>query len=318
MVKSIWKEGIVLICVWGVFLAACGTTAAASGNLQPCICTTPGANVYRNGTLVQVRELYSRSFSDPIGAKNEAFSLLIDQVQRWSSSVDIPVDNGNIIRITLTYLSPELTQLIILNQQLYKNIIQINEFEQMLQSKMNEIANREELIFLMTITYSVYDAPAAPEFSKVSINIPIGELALVNSRNAYIRAYDVDPTLRQEITISHGPSSGYIAFPIGVGSAENCTQIIEDRWNTIINVSIGRVVVNGTDYVHPLAWSVKYHPLVDMDNEIISPSIQFVAPQSIPVDYQPPPPERGIPIELEDPTYWELMSIHVWGYVTNR
>lgn len=308
-----------MVCVLGISLTACGPTpaAAASGNLQPCTSSTPGANRYRNVMLEQVREVYSRRFTNPDAVKNEAFSLLVDQVQRWTSTVDIPVDNGNIIRITLTYISPELTQLIILNHQLYKNSLSDADFEQMLQTRMNEVAVREELLFLMTITYSKYDPPTAPEINMVRLHIPMGELALVNSRNTRIPAYNIDPPLRQEIITSRGPSAGYIAFPVGVGSAENCAQSIELRWNTVINVHIGRVTINGTDYAHPLAWSVKYHPLVDMDNGRISPRFSYPAPPSIPINHEPPKPEKGISAELANAGYWQEMGLHVWGYVTD-
>lgn len=308
-----YKAGFVLICIWGMFLAACGPVpaAAAAGN-SPC---TPGTNVYRGDILAQVTVLGS---VDQTSARNEALRLLVDQVKRWSASVDIPVDNGNIIRITLTYLSPELMQIIILNHWLYRNSTSGVDFGQVLRTKMNEVANREEHIFLMVVTYSAYDPPNTPDTYGVTLNIPIGELALVNSRNVHIRALDVDPPLRQEIIISRGHLSGYIAFPMGVGSNENCTQVLEYLQNTIINVSIGRVVIDGTDYAHQLAWSVKYHPLLDMDNGMISPLVRYPPPQNdVPINYPPPVPVRGVPAEQADTVYWEDMALHVWGYVTD-
>ena len=319
--KSIrpWKVELVLICVWGVFLSACGTTSSpASGSSQPCIPSTPGANPYKSEILPQVSEVYSRSFANLSGVRNEAFTLLVDQVLRWSATVDIPVDNGNNIRITITYISPELMQLIILNHQLNKNTLPaIDAFEQILQNRMYEVAGREELIFLMTITYSNYGSPTIPEINRVTLKIPMGELALVNSRNRRIPAYNIDPHLRQEIVASQGPISGYLAFPIGVGSPENCALALEDKWNTIINVNIPRVTINGTDYAHPLAWSITYHSLVDMENGRITPNVPDATLQSgVPIDYQPPPPRRGVPVESEVPSYWELMALHVWGYVT--
>jgi hypothetical protein len=311
--------GIVLLCILGVFLAACGpTSAAASGSSQPCTPTTPGANVYRGEILTQVRELSLINSADPISARNEALRLLVDRVKRWSASVDIPVDNGNIIRITLTYLSPELMQIIILNHRLYRNTTPGIDIEQTIRTKMNEVANREEHIFLMTVTYSAYDPPSTPEINRVTLNIPIEELTLVNSRNAHIHALDVDPPLRQDIIASREPLSGYIAFPIGVGSTENCMQVLEYLRNTIINVSVGRVIINGTDYAHQLAWSVKYHPLVDMDNGLITPRVPNPPFQSdVPINHPPPNPVTGNLSEQVEAVYWQEMTLHVWGYVTD-
>lgn len=314
-----WKVGVVLLCVFGMFLAACGPmSVAAAGNSSPCTPATPEANVYRGEILTQVRELNLINSADQTRARNEALRLLVDQVKRWSASVDIPVDNGNIIRITLTYLSPELMQIIILNHRLYRNTTPGIDIEQTIRIKMNEVANREEHIFFMIVTYSTYDPPSTPEINRVTLNIPIGELVLVNSRNVHVQALDVDPPLRQDIIASREPLSGYIAFPIGVGSTENCMQVLEYLRNTIINVSIGRVIINGTDYAHPLAWSVKYHPLVDMDNGLITPHVPNPPTQSdVPINYPPPAPERGVPVDQEDAAYWQELALHVWGYVTD-
>lgn len=307
----------------GIFLAACEPMpAAASGILQPCTSTTPEANPYRAMIHPQVKSLYPQWVQNqsnstiPQTLKNQAFTLLVDQVRRWSSFVDIPVDNANIIRITLTYISPELTQIMILNHQLYKNPLSEIDFENTLRTKMIEVAEREELIFLMTITYSQPANQIAIQNS-ITLNIPINELTLTNAENMHINANHVDPPLRQEIVISRGPSTGYIAFPIGVETFGNCTQVLESRWNTVINISMSGITVNGNEYAPQLSWSFKYHPLIEMDGGIISPSVNYASPAGIPIDYQPPPPVRVTSTGQPDSSYWEQMALYIWGYVTD-
>jgi len=57
-------------------------------------------------------------------AQYHALSLLKEQVRRWSSFQDIPIDNGTqIIRITITYLDPGLLQVIILNELLLRHFL---------------------------------------------------------------------------------------------------------------------------------------------------------------------------------------------------
>lgn len=312
-----WKVGAVLLCVFGMFSAACAPTTASASGSSPCTSSAPGANVYRSEILPQIRELYLLNSVDLINVKNRSFTFLVDQSKRWSSSVDIQVDNGNVIRMTLTYISPELMQFIILNDQLYRNSLSETDFEQLLQTRMYEVSEREEFVFLMTVTYSNYGSLTAPEINRVTLNIPMGELALVNSRNRRTSAFHIDPPLRQEIITSLGPTAGYIAFPIGVGSPENCVQVLERNSNTVINVNIARVTINGTDYAHPLAWSIYYHPLVEMENGRITPSVPDATPPSgIPIDHQPPPPRRGVTVDSEEPSYWERMALHIWGFVT--
>ncbi|MFL7869399.1 MAG: hypothetical protein AB8I58_11245 [Anaerolineales bacterium] len=322
----ICKVGLALVGILGIFLAACGPTPAfASGNLQPCTPTTPEANVYRVQTHPQVTSIYSRwvqnqSNSDPVvlqSLKNEAFTLLVDRVKHWTSSVDIPVDNTNVIRISLTYISPELTQFIILNHQLYNNVLSEPDFENMLRTRMNVVAEREELIFLMTITYSQYNNQIATENNRITLNIPMDGLALTNAENLHIAAYHIDPPLRQEIVVSHGPSTGYVAFPIGVGTSENCTHVMDRSHNTVLNVSVSGIKVNGNDYASQLSWSAKYHPLIEMNNGIITPAFSSTAPIGIPINQQPLIPALTIPVEQVDSGYWAQMALHVWGHVTN-
>jgi hypothetical protein len=326
MVKSVpmWKVGVVLASILGVFLTACGpTTALASGNSQPCISTTPEANEYRAQMQAQVKSIYSRRVqnqgnSDPAilqSLKNEAFTLLVDRVKRWTSSADIPIDNANVIRITLTYISPELAQIIILNHQLYSNVLSELDFENMLRARMNVVADREELIFLMTITYSQYNNQLATENNRITFTISMDELALANAENLRVTAHHIDPHLRQEIVVSHGPSAGYVAFPIGIGTLENCIQVMDRRHNTMLNVSTGGIKVNGNDYASQLSWPIDYHPLIEMDDGLILPPVNYIAPTSIPINHQPPAPVITVPVERVDLSYWEQMAIHVWGYV---
>lgn len=327
MVKfsSMWKVGVALVSILGAFLVACEPiTASPFSNSQPCISTTPEANGYRANMLTQVKSLYSRwiqNQSNPTiiqDLKNEAFTLLVNQVKRWTSSIDIPIDNTNVIRITLTYISPDLAQIIILNHQLYNNVLSETDFENMLRTRMNVVADREELIFLMTITYSQYNNQIATENNRITLTIPMEELALTNAENLHVAAHHIDPPLRQEIVISHGPSAGYIAFPIGVGTSENCVQVMDRRHNTTLNVSTGGVRINGNEYTPQLSWSVKYHPLVEMDDGIITPVSSYTAPTGIPVNHQPPtPPVIAGLVEQVVPGYWEQMALHVWGQVTD-
>ena len=247
---SMCRAGVVLVSILGLFSAACGPTpVAALSNPQLCALATPGTNVYRTEMLPQVRNIYSQwvqnqgSFN-PLthpNIRDQAFSLLVDQVERWTSTVDIPVDNINVIRITLTYISPELAQVIILNHQLYKTFLSEIDFENTLITRMFEIANREELIFLMTITYSRYDNQVATEINRVVMTVPIDGFVLTNSENMQVIVHSVDPHLRQEIVVSHGPSAGYVTFPIGVGALENCFQVIDRHRNTEINVILIKV-----------------------------------------------------------------------------
>lgn len=272
-----------------------------------------------------VREIYAQwvrtqgasdlSILQPI--RNQAFALLVDEVKRWTSAIDVPNDNTNVIRITMTYISPELAHVIILNHQLYKNFLPETQFEQSLIERMTEIANREELIFLMTITYSQYNSEVPTEFNRIMLTMPMDSVLLINSENLQVNVHSVDPHLRQEIIISKGPSAGYVTFPMGLGTAENCREVINRRMNTEINVSTRGITINGTGYAPQLIWFVKNHPLVEMDEPLIPSISSYVAPAAIPIHHPPPIPVRSMPADHVDDVYWQQMALHVWGYMTD-
>lgn len=328
MVKSTckWKKNAVLVLLFASLIVACVPSDSAGSNSNPPACTpaptTPAPNGYRSDINPQVDSLYSRLFPNQInydpntlqGIKNEAFTLLVERVKRWSSSNDIPVGDQDVIRITLTYISPELAQIIILNHQLQQLIVAKDEFQLKLMDKMKTIAVREELLFLTTIVYS-QNSQIETEENMVILNIPVNEMALINAGDRHIFPNHFDPPLEHEIVISRGPFSGYIAFPIWVMDREVCLHVMEKRWNTMLTVNADGFRVKGDEYGHPLTWFIKYHPLIEMDDSIVSFPNIFTAPTDVKVDHQPPSPERNVPASEAVYEYWRKMAIHIWAYV---
>jgi hypothetical protein len=327
MVKftSILKVGISIICFLGIFLTSCDATDVAPTSNSPACTPSPDANKYRTNMQIEIDLLYSRLFPDQInhdpntleGVKTDAFRLLRDQVKRWSSSNDIPVDN-QITRITLTYISPELLQTIILNNQLYQQILPKTEFQGRLKNVMDKVAEREELIFLITIANSQYNQNETEE-TMVVLNFPIKDMALINAGDKHISAKHFDPPLEHEIIISRGPLSGYIAFPIGIEEGGSCLHIMDPRWNTMLTINVDGIKVKGNNYSHPLTWFVKYQPLVNLEGSgVPSPPLSTPHPDNIYlIDHRPPQPSKNVSTSQETDAYWEKMAIHVWAFVVD-
>jgi len=56
-------------------------------------------------------------------ARFDAFVQLVDIVKKWTTSIDIPISTGplanqHFVRVTLTFISPELIEIVLLNQYL--------------------------------------------------------------------------------------------------------------------------------------------------------------------------------------------------------
>lgn len=249
--------------------------------------------------------------------QTQVFFLLINGVKRWSSYNDIAVDDQHVVRITLTYLSPELLHLIILNNQLaFHPGASMEQFQKNLSGEMEPIADRNELIFLITITSSISEQSLLEE-KMTTLAIPVNKIMLINAANQQIPISHSDPPLNQEIIISRGHLSGYIAYPIWVEAGENCVNVMDSHWNTTMTVSATGVKVAGIEYMHQLIWSVKYIPLVDMEISANVQSPPTVFPTDIAPSKQPPMPAQNVLVTQEDDEYWAKMARYIWGYVTD-
>jgi hypothetical protein len=114
--------------------------------------------------------------------------------------------------------------------------------------------------------------------------------------------------------------SGYLAYPIAVQVNENCHQVMAPQWNTTMIISLSSVEINGENYDHQLSWTVKYHPLLNLDTSSV------ISAPSIPAGFEmarlsysttPPIPEVGRTPTDENywNIYWEDMARYVWAYV---
>jgi len=135
-----YKVGSTLIYMLGILLVACAPLVT---NIDRCELTGP-TNVYNPDIPIAIESIYSIA-PTPGGADNsmvsssptlQAFEMLVSQVRRWSSSVDVPDDNQRVIRITITYLSPELLYTILLNTQLeYQPGLPLDQFKKIVKER---------------------------------------------------------------------------------------------------------------------------------------------------------------------------------------
>ena len=117
------KTGGVVLIVLAIMLNGCGDVAAAAPtHFPPC---PPTENAYTNPIEPNYISLYENSIvhsNDSALYDNDreaAFKELVNRVYDWSDTVDINTEGKN-IRIAITYISPEIAQLIVINHYLYK------------------------------------------------------------------------------------------------------------------------------------------------------------------------------------------------------
>lgn len=142
-----------------------------------------------------------------------------------------------------------------------------------------------------------------------------------------VNSSDIDPApkhddhpLDQTINISHKWMSGYIAYPIAVQVGGNCQHVMESQWNTTMIITLDSVEINGEKEGRQLNWTVKYHPLLNLDVQSVTSAPQMPSgfdPARLSFTKIPPTPVAGqSPVdEIYWDRYWEEMARYVLAYV---
>ena len=122
--KRTWKQGGIIICL---FLAACGSVQTQSAQaVATCISSTPSVNPYlltQNTIANSIYDQYRNRALSLESARAVALSQLQQSAQRWSARADIVLKDKTGVRITVTYISPELLEFIVLNDVLYNDVV---------------------------------------------------------------------------------------------------------------------------------------------------------------------------------------------------
>jgi hypothetical protein len=234
------------------------------------------------------------------------------------------------VRITVTYISPELIESVVLNQVFYSGV-PVSDFPSAVKERKDAVAKRDELLFLVTVTASEYQIKLLPNDALI-VDIPISEMKLTNSAGLPLSPYHADQNIEDEINIRAGPEHGYIAYPIAVQKDGICNWVMDPLWNTTMTLHIPDLLINRESH-GLLTWSIDYHTLVETNAPIndqnsindlmllvVDPSVPSV-PTSAPASQSkdPPLPINGVEKANNDywNNYWEQMSRFIWYHLTN-
>lgn len=321
-------RGMILI-VMGMVLSACAPAAAASARslyATPCHPPTLEGNVYRQQPVQSILSAYYQGafrdmdFGNPEDVQryqsmqHEAIKLLATQTKRWSDSIDIPLET-KFIRITVTYLSPELIQTIILNHYLFRKDSTFfidGTFESQVRLQLENIANRNEHLFFVTLTASYYGKDTSYT-DPVIVQLPMQSLILTSASGIRVFPQHYDHYLEERVDLTLTPAHGYFAFPIAVNINGNCEYLLDKANNTHIDLSIPHIAINGTnhtirpwmfDYVPPLRIASNPNPMEDRLQVERNPEDFF------------PCKDPPLSITTVDAEYWENLARFIWHEMT--
>lgn len=326
---NVLMKSFLLICT--VAVSGCSAVDALVGPLPPAdgtYCPLPAGSEespYQYAAELVATQAPTVSTIYTLGntdARQRAFSQLMSNVEHLSDQVDIVANDTNMVRITITYLDPELIQYIILNHYLNDPVLinekNIDNFNSEMGQIMKKLADRNEILFLVTITSPFY-FDQAYNSNVLTVKIPITEMKLINGSGREIKPSHPDYILNAPIDITHGPVSGIVAYPVGVINQGQCASTV-DKWTNSLTLLLPKVTLGNTDFTSPV-WNIPYRSLLMSDGNYPTPTYDPL--MEMPVSkLEAPPTPHWIPNAKEDPTnpllYWNEMGKYIWNYMINQ
>lgn len=240
-------------------------------------------------------------------ARYAAFQQLIKETNRWSDTETITLADSSKIRLTVTFISPSLIQAVFLNHVLKERFI-ASGFQDQLQNVLNLIAERDELLFLFTVTTT-----NGNNFTPVkhTVKIPIDRMTLNNSENLKAVPNHDDHNLEQPIDTTSEPVFGYLAYPLAMYSGNQCKWILDPKYNTNIVITVPTIEVDGEGNGQ-YSWTIPYVSLFGSAMPPEAPN--FYLPPDFDINLMTPlalPPN-----ELSNPNYLQDFGRYIWNQIT--
>lgn len=314
------------ICLF--LIAACEPAIPNTPVPKPtCVSLPPEANPYISHELSESIKniyLYSLSNNHHLEAKQDALSLLGENTEHWSDRVDIAIDESQMVRIVITYLDPILIQYIVLNHVLsnqgFQNVSTTpeadTEFDKVLKRVMKNLGERNEMLFIVTITTPFYREQAYNS-NVLTVRIPIERMELISTADVRLTPTHEDHILDKSIDITHGPVHGFVGYPIAIMDQTQCILVM-DKYTTTLTLDVPYISLGSTQFDSKF-WSIPYHPLVMEENSHPVPTVDPHFDFSRNSQLATPPTPHWVPNAKDDETdwdlYWQEMGRYIWNVV---
>lgn len=310
-----------IVSILSILLAGCGvgaTSAILSSN--PEICSLPAStpNPYDVPPEAWVSEPYryiaatNSQFSEQQyrEARYAAFQLLRKQTERWSNSVDISLSNTETVRITITYLSPQLLQLIEVNHVLMARTnlgMGDGDFQNFVRGSLNKAAKLQGMIFMVTVYAAI-----EPDRQPVAISLPIKKMVLINAENSTVYPIYYDHGLEGTLYLGNSAFSGFVVYPIAVKNSDTCHLVLEDTPDRKITIDMSNIIIEDKDRGN-FTWTIRYSPILDDgapdEKSEFTPSDTWQYSSYVPLSQAPD-------LYLSSNEYWDAFSCYLWEQVT--
>ena len=305
-----YRKRLICLILFSILLSACGDVAAAAPTrFEPC---TPEKNSYTNPIASYFVDRYEKGIAS-IGnpgefdiIRQDVFRELVNRVYDWTDSVVIDTGQGK-IDVTITYVRPELAQLIVINHYLFeRNNNFTGNLNEQVKSQLSGLIARNEHIFFIAFI-------APPSNNRVTINFPLSELELTNTSNLTVGREHDDHNLEKPIFLQNELEYGFIYIPMAVLKNGICQTVIDKDRDTSILISVPSITIDGTNYGQQ-SWKYKYSPLIDMSS--ISPNSNNKFQFDQPVDQISPAMGSLSPDNTDNQDFWIMLTRIIWSETT--
>ena len=202
-----------------------------------------------------------------------------------------------------------MLQAVFLNEVL-KNRFLTYGFQDQLQKVLNAVAERDELLFLLTVTTTNNNVNPI----RHTIKIPIESMFMHNAENLTITHSHDDHNLEQLIDTSSDPVFGYLAYPLAQVSASQCKWILDPKYNTNIVITVPFIEVDGVNNNSPYSWTIPYAPLINPVMPTSTPA--WILPSESDPNQYPMTPLTLPPNGINQTNYWQDFARFVWNQIT--
>jgi hypothetical protein len=314
---SFVRDVFIRLCLGGFvfFTSACGIgpTTPDSGNPQITpTCVLSSLNPYRTHQPPnQVTNMFTNYRNGSISyevLRQDALTQLGENIKQWSDYEDVSID-GRTVRIMITYLDPMLVQYILLNDTLVapNNTMDQNSFTNRILTAMDRLANRNEVIFIVTIMSQVHE-------NALYVDIPIKSLELISASGQEVRLTHYDPVLGEHNDISKKTVHGYISYPVSLSLPGGCTGVV-DQWTTSLKLDYKSSLSQNHPF-YSLFWNIPYQSLVVVPgNGRPIPTVDPFYDLTRFSKAETPPPPETLTNDDSQKTYWEDMGRYIWSKV---
>lgn len=308
------RDVIIRLCLGGfvLIISACGFIPTNIPVQAVSTCVSPSINPYRlHQAPNQVTNIFTSYRNGSITyevIRQDALTKLGENIKQWSDYEDMTID-GRTVRIMITYLDPMLVQYILLNDTLVppNNTIDQNSFTDRIQTSMGRLADRNEIMFIVTIMAQIQE-------SALYVDFPITNLELISTSGRKVALSHYDPILGEHNDISQNPVYGYVGYPVALSLPGGCMGIV-DQWTTSLKLDHKSSLSQDHPF-YPLFWNIPYQSLVvipgnDHPVPTIDPFYDFTRFSKS----ETPPPPNPLTNGENANIYWEDMGRYIWSKV---